>query len=380
MINSIEIKNFKNLSELTLNSIEQINLISGKNNTGKSSLLEAIGLQVSQGSLSFLEQILTFRGENYRSRPTEDRNIIQDNYFKSFSTLFTNRVVGFEKKDSLSIKTNITSRTKDLFNGINQNNLLLIRIAKYFDVMSEDSETLGRFRERIIAENKSDIDKLPNDLRIGLIIDLNNKSNLIPFNGGLRIQNIGDINAFQLIRANDLYRELNGKLWDSIALTVKEQYIIDALKIIEPNVERITFVAENTITRSPVMKLKNYDIIQPLRSMGDGINRILTIILAMVNVENGYLLIDEFENGLHYTTQEKLWEIIFYLAEKLNVQVFATTHSRDCIEGFENVLNDTQNKITGKMILLSNRKGKISPVEFDKDELKIATEQDIEVR
>ena len=72
----------------------------------------------------------------------------------------------------------------------------------------------------------------------------------------------------------------------------------------------------------------------PLRSMGDGINRILTIILAMVNCENGYLLIDEFENGLHYSVQEKLWEIIFYLAERLNIQVFATTHSNDAIEVF----------------------------------------------
>ena len=66
--------------------------------------------------------------------------------------------------------------------------------------------------------------------------------------------------------------------------------------------------------------------------MGDGINRILTIILAMVNCENGYLLIDEFENGLHYSVQEKLWEIIFYLAKRLNIQVFATTHSNDTIE------------------------------------------------
>jgi AAA15 family ATPase/GTPase len=71
--------------------------------------------------------------------------------------------------------------------------------------------------------------------------------------------------------------------------------------------------------------------------MGDGMNRILTIILALVNSDNGCLLIDEFENGLHYTVQENLWRIIFHLSKELNIQVFATTHSEDCIKGFQSV-------------------------------------------
>ena len=83
--------------------------------------------------------------------------------------------------------------------------------------------------------------------------------------------------------------------------------------------------------------------------MGDGINRILTIILSMVNVENGYFFIDEFENGLHYSVQKDLWKMIFYLAEKLNIQVFATTHSSDCINAFQEVINDSKIKIKGQV-------------------------------
>jgi len=56
----------------------------------------------------------------------------------------------------------------------------------------------------------------------------------------------------------------------------------------------------------------------------------------MVNAENGVLLIDEFENGLYWEVQEQLWPVIFKMAEELNVQVFATTHSNDCLKGFVN--------------------------------------------
>ena len=114
--------------------------------------------------------------------------------------------------------------------------------------------------------------------------------------------------------------------------------------------------------------------------MGDGINRILTIILALVNSDNGFLLIDEFENGLHHTVQEQLWNVIFNLAQKLNVQIFVTTHSEDCISGFENILNSPNNSLDGKLIRLDNDNGTIKQVEFNAKELKIATDQNIETR
>lgn len=114
--------------------------------------------------------------------------------------------------------------------------------------------------------------------------------------------------------------------------------------------------------------------------MGDGINRILTIILALVNSKDGYLLIDEFENGLHYSVQEKLWEIIFKLSNILNVQVFATCHSLDSIKSFEKILNINTDNDNSKLIRLDNKNGKIIQEEFNADELNIATNQNIEIR
>jgi predicted ATPase len=72
----------------------------------------------------------------------------------------------------------------------------------------------------------------------------------------------------------------------------------------------------------------------PLRSMGDGLTKLFHIALAAASAPQGVLLIDEFENGLHWSVQEKLWKALARAARDFNVQVFSTTHSRDCIESF----------------------------------------------
>jgi predicted ATP-dependent endonuclease of OLD family len=73
----------------------------------------------------------------------------------------------------------------------------------------------------------------------------------------------------------------------------------------------------------------------PLGSMGDGMRRILTLAMCAVNVENGFLLIDEIDTGLYYEVQADMWRLILETAQRLDVQVFATTHSWDCVSAFQ---------------------------------------------
>ena len=129
-----------------------------------------------------------------------------------------------------------------------------------------------------------------------------------------------------------------------------------------------------------VAKLNDEKAILPFKALGEGINRILSIILALLNSENGYLLIDEFENGLHHSVQRKLWDLIFKLSEKLDVQVFVTTHSLDVISGFEYILNNRENNAAGKLIRLENKKGLIRETEFTAKDLEVATDSNIEIR
>src|SRR5581483_12447785 len=113
--------------------------------------------------------------------------------------------------------------------------------------------------------------------------------------------------------------------------------------------------------------------------LGGGMLRALGIALALVNARDGILLIDEFENGIHYSAQTELWELIFQLAHRLNVQVFATTHSWDCIKGFQKAAQENTEE-EGMFIRLSLFGDDVIATMFDERKLAIATREDIEVR
>lgn len=108
--------------------------------------------------------------------------------------------------------------------------------------------------------------------------------------------------------------------------------------------------------------------------------RLLGIVLAMANAKDGILLIDEIENGVHYSVQPDLWELIFRLARRLNVQVFATTHSWDSVEGLQQAMLEEKQE-DGLLIRLSLKgEDTIKSVLYDGRRLEIATRERIEVR
>ena len=377
MLNSLEIKNYRNLKRLRISSLARVNLITGKNNTGKSTILEAIAIYATKGDLNFIYQLLGERGENYRL--TENKNPTDLN-IRTLSSLFTNRLVSFEISNAISIgsiENNLFGESQSSEKSVS------LRFVKYFDEIQRDNQgaTITRKRTLIL----SDTDRQFANFKVGLEIRAGVDSYILsldedrPYRFGFK--GLGNNESFQFIRTRNIDKEINGKLFDNVTLTEKEQYVIDALKIIEPTTERIAFVEETPRgERAAVIKLSNNQGVLPLRSMGDGINRVLTMILALVNSDNGFLFIDEFENGLHHTVQKQLWNIIFNLAQKLNIQVFVTTHSEDCISGFETILNSPDNSLDGKLIRLDNENGTIKLVEFNANELKIANDQNIETR
>jgi predicted ATP-dependent endonuclease of OLD family len=375
MIDSLNIKNYRNLKELKIDSLKSVNLVTGRNNTGKSTLLEALAIYATRGDLAMIRQILEARGENFRP---EDMNKAKPEIcIRVFSSLFTNRNVGFNIADAISIG-NAESPPDE--------KRISIRFVRYIDEVQKD-EKGNLMRKRIFVPEDTELQV--ENCRDGLEMKWENAlfpaSYILPLDEIrpyrlLDFKGLGAGENVQFIRTGNKDGNVTGKLFDSITLTEKEQYVVEALKIIEPKTERIAFISETSRERNVVVKLSDMREVLPLQSMGDGINRILTIILAMVNADNGLLLIDEFENGLHHTAQEQLWKIIFSLSRKLNVQVFATTHSEDCIKGFEAVLNNSEDELSGKLIRLDNKNGKIVHVEFDAQELKVVSEQDIDIR
>ena len=115
-----------------------------------------------------------------------------------------------------------------------------------------------------------------------------------------------------------------------------------------------------------------------LGTFGDGVNRLFGIALALVNARGGLLLVDEFENGLHHTVQTDVWRMIFRLAKRLDVQVFATTHSQDTVRTFQQAAAESPEE--GVLLRLTRRGEDIIPTVATEDDLEVATLHDIEVR
>jgi len=92
----------------------------------------------------------------------------------------------------------------------------------------------------------------------------------------------------------------------------------------------------------------------------------------------GVLLVDEIDTGLHYSVMADLWRLIFNVAKDLGVQVFATTHSYDCVYSLAQICADAdgQNPITVQRIELA----KSTAIPYAQNEIKIAADREIEVR
>ena len=380
MLPSLGIRNYRNLKSLDIEKLARVNLIAGKNNTGKTSLLEAVSLYASGGSLTLTNDLLKVRGEFYGSEHSLER------IRWAYTSLFHDRREGFLDGDQI-----VVGPLQDVEVGLNNPDQLydslMIRFVKMVEEVFELVEAkTNRKSTRRQWRRLEDDEQIPGPYRIALSIHFKRDDSAIYF-----LDNIGeeplirysfrDVKGLpncQFVTARTYYEESKYAAWSKIALTKKEDYVVQALKTIEPNITRFAYIEDND-EQKPIVLISGTIGRIPLQSMGDGINRILAIILALVNAEDGYLLIDEFENGLHHTVQEDLWKMIFQLATELNVQVFATTHSEDCVEAFENVLNNG-NQNEGLFIRLEKRGEVIKSVLFDAKELQVATDHAIEIR
>ena len=365
MIQSFYIQNFKNFEDLSLPLLKRVNLIVGKNNVGKSTLLEAIAVYLSEGDEFCLKDILTARGEELPySRQSDDiRAIVKDRLLSLFH--------GWEENYSKDYCIKL-AEYQDNPVTINQ-----VYIADYRKDGIADGKTLYVYHQE-------DVDAADGKLTIttgGLFSQrTDGGANIIRYDHALPfVAKPFKKVPYQMVHTVDFNSSSNAILYDKISLSPLEDYIVKALNIINDNIDRITFVTEELRERYriPVVSLKDSGKRVRLSSMGDGLNRVLTIILSLLNSKDGVLLLDEFETGLHYSVQKQLWEIIFMLAEELNIQVFVTSHSSDCLKSFSKANVNEQ----GMLIRLEQRKSGIIPVCYtDNKDIAFASDNNIELR
>lgn len=311
MLDHIHIENFRLFKNLDIPKVGQVNLITGKNNSGKTTLLEALRLWGNQGVFLAFEtnllDILNSRGE------------LNGRAVEGFRTIFYNQ------NTNQAAEVNYTLKIFYQPNGP----FLLAKLA------NGDHE---------IRYSKSS----------GFI----------------------EVDQFSFIPAG--FDLVNARLWKGIELTDKEDKVAEVLRLIEPSIVRVSI---NETEGSAKVRLANSSKPLPLKNFGEGMNRLLSLALGLVGAENGMLLIDEIDLGLHHSVQRLLWEIVFQKTKDLNVQVFATTHSSDCVQAFSDIANKPEYTGMGNYIRLQRSKnGDIVAVDYEMEELESAMDLNLETR
>jgi hypothetical protein len=166
------------------------------------------------------------------------------------------------------------------------------------------------------------------------------------------------------------------QLFENIQLTPQEELVNQALCTIEPRCQRIA--AKPSHNRFEV-KLSDQDQPIPLGSMGDGMSRILRLALGLANAKGGVLLVDEIDTGLHFAAMSGMWKMLWETCNKLDIQIFATTHSRDCWESLATVAESADVE-EDEIMVHRIEKGKPASVAFNARQITIAAERGIEVR
>jgi AAA15 family ATPase/GTPase len=334
MINSLYIKNYKLFKELRIERLAQVNLIIGKNNVGKTSLLEAMMLfSDEQNIVRNLFKVLRLR------KGFPNANFSGQHYLEILTTLFHNQTDTFDEA---------------IFIGANEQQGYLISLSRNHAtqpprlVIKQADKTV---EEILLSGFQQTLDRITSP----------------------------ETHQFVNTRHEESEQFL-AQIWGKIALSEKEQYLIDALKIIDDNIERLAFIDDTTHTKKAIVKRR--DTKQPisLNTMGDGINHILRTLLALVHCENSYLFIDEFATGLHWSVQAALWKMIFQLSVKLNIQIFATTHSLDTLYALQETAKTDDADVAVIKLQKFPKKNKIKAVQFQTEDIMIAVEQNIEVR
>lgn len=371
MLEYINIKNFRSFEKIEIKKLGKVNLFVGKNNAGKSALLESILLYVSHFSTTEILNLLSSRQETWEHSNTLSN---RRNIPSPIRHLFRNHLIPNTYEEGFFISTNQHSVSIKVIPYVynESENRAKRKKIEPDELENYDSDFIENFvvAEYISLANKPTKIILSVDDPIEIIrrkSSYYSEANLIPY---------------QYVSTSGINDEKASYLWDSIALTDLEKEVITGLQLVDPNVVGLTFVenqnGRNNKFRIPLVKVTGHNEPLPLKSLGDGMSRIFQVILSLVCSKGGVFIVDEFENGLHWSVQESAWDLVFKLADKLNVQVFCSSHSRDCITGFQRAWSQHPEK--GGFGRISKDNGTSQIKTYDLELLSDSIETDVEVR
>lgn len=362
---SLSIRGFRGIKELSIPRLGRVTLFVGKNGVGKTTLLDAVRVFAARGRYSVLADILRRRDELTDAIDEDGDEMLAPNWEALFH--------GWHSSPDEPISIGPMGETSPLCIRtvpISKRNLAQWRrgIPEHF--LDDDMQAL-----------KIECQGAKQEIPIG------NLGGRIPFRFTRRVWRNDETQLPSEILCESLGPSLLSnadvaRFWDKVVLRDDETPATRALRLIFDSVDRVAVIGDDRRTRPyygrrALVKLKERPV--PLKSLGDGAVRLLGVALALANSQGGFLVIDEAENGIHYSVQHDFWRMVLRTAYANNVQVIATTHSWDCTAGFAQAAADVE-EVKGVLIRLQGDGDQLRAVEYSEDALKTAAEQGIEVR
>jgi predicted ATP-dependent endonuclease of OLD family len=157
----------------------------------------------------------------------------------------------------------------------------------------------------------------------------------------------------------------------------REGEIVEFLKIIEPRLETLKVVQEGP-GASIHGKLQGLARTLDIHFMGEGMEKLLNIALAIAQTPGSSIFVDEFENGLHYSSLPKIWSAISQMLVKYDCQLFTSTHSHECIRSAHEGLKEMSSSF--RYIRLDRSTGNIEAKIFNYEMLGDALISNLEIR
>lgn len=367
MISSINIENFRCFHKLSINDFKRFNLIGGKNNSGKTVLLESIFLGTNPGLQTILN-LKSYRQENLTYSKATPEN--------AWNTLFYNQNKSKEIKLFIeklnNQKQNITI-TSD--NEIDE----FINISDDEELKNSNGNT-DRIEIKNLLLNKN-LSKSTLHINIELENNQKYKSSIVAHTKGIMAKDLSiTLNESQFIPAGlKKSNKILAEEYDKTVLNGTSDTVLEILKIIDPSIIDIkTF----SIGEPNINLKRNNENYLPISLFGDSLNKIIDIILTLLNNKGSILLIDELENGLHYTCHKELLISLIKLAKLFDIQIFATTHSIELINAFKDVTlnNELQNECNYLEFIQHIKTGKIKVLQHDSETLEYELTQNKGIR
>ena len=308
---NIEINNFRGIDHLKIDDFSRVNIFLGQNSSGKSSVLECLLLLMGMSNPDLPQTINSIRSRSYSS--FTDLFYLFHNYdWKEVPRIAAEMNDGSKRDLELYMTFVFDEKSQpDSQNGhipTSETKTFLNTLKLFFNVES------GQQKESYVSSITVN--------QQGLISDKKLAEGYLEKNSAAFLSS--DLAAGNT--ANDLVE---------LAKRKRKDVVTEQLKNFDSRIASLEIL--NNIA---YIGLEGIDQLLAVNMMGDGLRRYLNIVAASANPINNILLIDEIENGLHYSAYKKLWEAIFALAVSTNKQVFVTTHSKETLYRLNEMLEE----------------------------------------